>query len=94
MLREHSAVADVAVIGVRDESAGERAKAFVVRSQSGKDDYDEDDLVDMLDDYVQERLDETHWLHDRIVFVEALPKSASGKVLKRELRALPLATVA
>lgn len=88
MLREHPAVADVAVIGVRDESAGERAKAFVVRSQSGKDDHEEDDLMDMLDDYVQERLDETHWLHDRIVFVEALPKSASGKVLKRELRAL------
>lgn len=88
MLRLHPAVADTAVIGVSDERAGERAKAFVVRSQTAMADADEDDLRDAIDEHVQDRLDESHWLHDRIVFVAALPKSQNGKVLKRELRVM------
>jgi len=88
VVREMPAVADVAVIGVPDENAGERAKAFVVRSELGKAQYSEDDLRDAIDELVQDRLDESHWLHDRIAFVDALPKSQSGKVLKRELRAM------
>ncbi|KAK0701266.1 hypothetical protein B0H67DRAFT_595721 [Lasiosphaeris hirsuta] len=88
VLRELPAVVDVAVIGVPDENAGERAKAFVVRSESVGAECDEEELRDTIDEFVQSRLDESHWLHNRIVFIEALPKSQSGKVLKRELRAL------
>lgn len=80
------------MIGVPDESAGERAKAFVVRSKAAQAvASSEEGLRETLDEYVRERLDESHWLHDRIVFVEALPKSQSGKVLKRELRAMSAA---
>jgi len=88
VLRELPSVADVAVIGVPDENAGERAKAFVVLAESARTSQNEEELMEAMDEYVQDRLDESHWLHDRIVFVDALPKSQSGKVLKRELRAL------
>ncbi|KAL4869853.1 hypothetical protein BDV12DRAFT_208180 [Aspergillus spectabilis] len=85
-LLTHPAITDCAVIGIPDELCGERAKAYIVRSKTEMSDLDEEDLADHVDEYVQERLHESHWLHDRIVVVEALPKSESGKVLKRVLR--------
>jgi acyl-coenzyme A synthetase/AMP-(fatty) acid ligase len=52
------------------------------------EDLDEDDLADQIDEFVQGKLHESHWLHDRIVFLEKLPKSESGKVLKKDLKAM------
>ncbi|KAK4169041.1 hypothetical protein QBC43DRAFT_296370 [Cladorrhinum sp. PSN259] len=103
VFRTHPSVADVAVVGVPDDHAGERAMAFVVRvasvSDSGcniaeGDAEEEEELRDDIDDFVQERLEETHWVHDRIVFVSELPKNQNGKVLKRELRATAPAALA
>ncbi|KAK3984773.1 hypothetical protein QBC44DRAFT_353478 [Cladorrhinum sp. PSN332] len=101
VLRTHPAVADVAVVGVPDDQAGERAMAFVVRAALASDSgcdvagrEDEEELRDEIDDFVQERLEETHWVHDRIIFVSELPKSQNGKVLKRELRARAPAALA
>lgn len=99
-VRTHPAVADVAVVGVLNDEAGERAMAFVVRAANASDSgcdvaeekEEEEALREEIDDYLQERLDETHCLHDRIVFLSELPKSQNGKVLKRELRVIaPLA---
>jgi fatty-acyl-CoA synthase len=73
----HPAVAEVAVVGTPDEKWVEAVSAFVVR----KDDLTEQQLVSHL----RERL-AGFKLPKRVTFVDELPRNASGKILKRELR--------
>ena len=79
VLREHPAVADAAVVGVPSERWGETPAAWVVARQASTVD------AEMLRAWANERLGKTQ----RIAFldvVDELPRSAIGKVLKRELR--------
>jgi fatty-acyl-CoA synthase len=77
-LYTHPAVAEVAVVGVPDEKWVEAVSAFVVRKG--------DVSVDELTQHLRGRI-ASFKLPKRITFVEALPRNASGKILKRELRA-------
>ena len=79
-LAEHPAIAEVAVIGVPDEKWGEAVKAVVVLRPDAT--LAPDDLIS--------------WSRSRIAgfktprsvdFAQTLPRNASGKILKRELRA-------
>jgi acyl-CoA synthetase (AMP-forming)/AMP-acid ligase II len=79
LLSEHDAVAEAAVIGVEDEKFGQRLKAFVVAA-NGKDPSE-----DELKGHVKENL-VRYKVPREIVFLEELPRNATGKVLKRELR--------
>jgi acyl-CoA synthetase (AMP-forming)/AMP-acid ligase II len=79
VLREHAGVAEVAVVGVRSLRWGETPVAFVVRDADAAPDAGE------LLDWANARLGKMQRLH-AIEFVDALPRSAIGKVLKRELR--------
>lgn len=49
-------------------------------------DQQHNDLLLELENYVQNQLDESHWLRKRVCFVEELPKTQAGKVLKKKLR--------
>ena len=78
VLHEHPAVADAAVVGVPDERWGEIGVAFVVPAR----DVSEEELVD----FVRDRL--ARFKAPKAVrFVDSLPRSAIGKVLKEQLRA-------
>jgi len=79
----HAAVAEAAVIGVPDALKGEVIVAFVTRVETAVED---DALPQKLADYVVECLGSIARPH-RIAVVSALPKTRSGKIMRRVLRA-------
>lgn len=76
---EHSSVAEVSVIGVQDGYRGEAAKAFV-QLKPGAGAFTLDELRTFLADKVGR-----HELPAHLEFRDALPKTAVGKLSKKEL---------
>jgi len=77
LLHGHEAVSDVAVFGVDDEKFGQRLKAVIVK----KSELSEKEVQD----YVKANLAGYKSPRD-VVFVDELPRTSTGKVLKRELQ--------
>ena len=79
LLITHPKIADTAVIGIPDEEAGELPKAFIVKApgQDLSEDEVKDFVADKVASYKQIRL---------VEFIDEIPKSASGKILRRHLR--------
>jgi malonyl-CoA/methylmalonyl-CoA synthetase len=79
-LLEHPSVREAAVVGVADEDLGERIVAFVVAGPGAAP------AAEELTEHVA-RLLSPHKRPREVRFVEALPRNAMGKVLKKDLSA-------
>ncbi len=81
VLYAHPAVAEAAVVGMRDPLMGEDVLAFVVLKPGVAA------TADALVDFCQQRLAK-YKCPKQVRFLDALPKSPIGKILRKELRGL------
>jgi acyl-CoA synthetase (AMP-forming)/AMP-acid ligase II len=79
VLRQHPAIADVAVVGIPSEAWGETPIAFAVKASGTKESADE------IREWANSRVGKTQRL-TALELVDELPRSPIGKVLKRQLR--------
>jgi len=77
LLLTHPAVADAAVVGIPDEEAGELPKAYVVGKPNHTCHPKE------LHDFLEDKIAPHKRMRGGIEFIQAIPKTASGKILRR-----------
>ncbi len=85
-IKKHPAVAEVAVVGKPDEIKGESIFAYIVLK--GDDNIAEEvELIKEINDIVKEEIGAIAKV-DNFAFVPGLPKTRSGKIMRRILRAI------
>jgi long-chain acyl-CoA synthetase len=80
ILESHPKVAEVAVIGVPDPALGERVKAFIIPKEPGS--MTEQEVKDYLKDKIAK-----YKIPEIVEFRTEFPRNATGKLLKKELKA-------
>ena len=79
LLLTHPLIADAAVVGAPDADGQEVPKAFVVRVADA--DLDEDGVMAFVAEHVA-----PHKKVRQVAFIDVVPKSSSGKILRKDLR--------
>ncbi|XP_046402315.1 luciferin 4-monooxygenase-like [Ischnura elegans] len=80
LLLKHPGIKDAAVIGIPDEVAGEVPRAYVVKEKGSK--LSQGDIIS----YIGKHVSSHKQLRGGVQFVDSIPKTASGKILRREFR--------
>ncbi|KAL2478980.1 4-coumarate--CoA ligase 2 [Forsythia ovata] len=80
LLLNHHHISDAAVVSMKDEEAGEVPVAFIVRSNGSS--ITQDEIKKFISKQVifYKRI-------NKVFFIDAIPKSPSGKILRKDLRA-------
>lgn len=82
VLRDHPDVVDAGVIGIPHSVTGEAPKAFVVVKKGSNV------KAEQLKEYVASKVANYKRLTGGVTFVDAIPRTSAGKLLRRELRNL------
>lgn len=79
ILRDHPDITDAAVIGIPHPNAGEYPRAYVVSKNPSLTEKE-------VKDFVAKKVAEYKRLEGGVEFIAAIPKNATGKILRRELK--------
>lgn len=84
LISKHSAVSEVAVVGIPDDVWTERPHAMIVLKEG--ETVDKSDIQEFLQQFVQNGTINKWTVPDSISFVEAIPKTSVGKIDKKKIR--------
>ena len=85
LIRSHAEIKDVAVIGIPDKIKGEVPLAFIVTTEEY---VDQECFKEQIHEFINEHLSEYKRLSGGIRIVESIPRTSSGKILRKNLKNL------
>jgi len=86
LITQCAGVVEAAVIGVKDDRWGERPLALVVREPTSVNELDDGAIKGHLMVFADKGVISKYGIPEKILFVDALPKTSVGKINKKELR--------
>lgn len=86
IINQHSAVKEVAVIGISDERWGERPLALIVMDESKKDESIEKSILSHTKEFIKKGIMAREGMLLKMQFVQSIDKTSVGKINKRILR--------